>query len=40
MFGMEDVYEGADVVDACPEDAAAQLEFKPEKAFKHVEGSQ
>ncbi len=40
MFGMEDVYEGVEVVGACAEDAAAQLESKPEKAFKQVEGSQ
>ena len=40
MFGMEDVYERADVVVACAEDAVAQLEFRPEKASKQVEGSQ
>ena len=40
MFGMEDTYEGVDVVDACTEDAVAQLESEPEKAFKQVGGSQ
>lgn len=40
MFGMDDVYDGVDVVVACAEDAVAQLEFRPEKAFKQVERSQ
>ena len=40
MFGMDDVYEGVDIVVACAEDAVTQLEFEPEKAFKQVEGSQ
>ena len=40
MFGMEDTYEGVDVVDACADDAAAQLESEAEKDFKQVEGSQ
>ena len=40
MFGIEDTYGELDVVDACAEDGAAQLESEPEKAFKQVEGSQ